>query len=400
MIQKEFSAIAKEDIDALIANAVSEGRTIEYKEQLPGGSDDDKREFLADASSFANAGGGDLIYGVREKRDGNGKATGIPEAAEGLAAINSDAENRRLDDMLRNGIDPRIPGIRLKHIDGFANGPVIVLRVPKSWASPHMVTFKNLSRFFSRTSAGKHQLDIREIRAGIVASDSLARQISAFRSDRVAKVLAGEVPFSVEPCPKLIIHLLPVSAFAEPTVIDLKAAQALETHDFEPMGRPDSYGPEFNFDGYAVSAEMGKPRLCYSYVQLFRNGTFEAVWTGFTREKALLIGPVERELFLGVPRYLKLLQKMSIEPPLFVGITLVGVKGLLIRTGNEMRMGWSTKPIDRDVLVLPEIFVEESFANVGMLRPALDTIWQASGWPRSLGFDENGKPVGSANYAY
>jgi len=313
MIPKEFDAITKEDVDALVLNEIPEGRTIEFKEQLPGGIDDDKREFLADASSFANAGGGDLIYGVREKRHASGKTTGILEAAEGLAAINSDAEKRRLDEILRNGTDPRIPGIRSKHIDGFASGPVIVLRVPKSWASPHMVTFKNWSRFFSRTSAGKYQLDVREIRAGFLASESLARQISAFRSDRVAKAFAGDVPFSVEACPKLILHLLPVSAFGEPTVVDLKVAQLLEAREFEPMGRPHSYGPDFNFDGYAVSAARGNPAVCYGYVQLFRNGALEAVWTGFTREKALLIGPVERELLLGVPRYLKLLQKLDLD---------------------------------------------------------------------------------------
>src|SRR2546425_901377 len=95
MIPKEFDAIAKEDIEVLVANAVSEGRTIEYKEQLPGGTDEDKREFLADVSSFANAAGGDLIYGVREKRDAGGKPLGIPEAAEGLAGVNADAEKRR-----------------------------------------------------------------------------------------------------------------------------------------------------------------------------------------------------------------------------------------------------------------------------------------------------------------
>src|SRR6185295_5139153 len=92
MIPRAFEAIAKQDIEALVTNAVSEGRTIEYKEQLPGGSDDDRREFLADASSFANAAGGDLIYGIREKRNAGGQATGMPEGAEGLPSINPDAE--------------------------------------------------------------------------------------------------------------------------------------------------------------------------------------------------------------------------------------------------------------------------------------------------------------------
>ena len=352
MISKEFDAIGKEDIEVLVANAVSEGRTIEYKEQLPGSTDDHRREFLADASSFANAGGGDLIYGIREKRDANGKPTGLPETAEGLPGVNADAEKRRLEEILRSGVDPRIPAIRPKHIDGFPAGPVIVLRIPKSWASPHMVIFKNQSRFFSRTSAGKHQLDVREIRAAFAASESLGDRMTAFRADRVAKLLASEGPMPLEPSPKVILHLLPVSAFAEATAIDLKAAQKLSNHDFQPMGPPHSYGPQFNFDGYLVSSEIGKPPLCDSYVQLFRNGTIEAVWSGFTHEKALRIGPLERELLQGVPRYLKILRDLGIEPPLFVVLSLVGVKALLIITSDERQWRLVSKPIDRDVLLL------------------------------------------------
>jgi len=39
---------------------------LDYKRDVPGESDQDKKEFLADISSFANATGGDLIYGVDE----------------------------------------------------------------------------------------------------------------------------------------------------------------------------------------------------------------------------------------------------------------------------------------------------------------------------------------------
>ena len=80
MIPKRFEDITKADIDALVANAVAEGRTIEYKRELPGNSDEDKREFLADVSSFANGAGGDIIYGVEEDK-------GVPTAASGLPSI-------------------------------------------------------------------------------------------------------------------------------------------------------------------------------------------------------------------------------------------------------------------------------------------------------------------------
>src|SRR5207247_8109289 len=131
--------------------------------------------------------------------------------------------------------------------------------------------------------------------------------------------------------------LLPVSAVAEATAVDLKAAQMLSTQEFQPMGPQDSCGPQFNFDGYLVSSEIGKPPLCDSYVQLFRNGSIEAVWTGFTREKALLIDPLEREIIHAVPRYLKLLRKLGVEPPLFGVLSLAGVKRLLIIPSDEIK---------------------------------------------------------------
>ena len=55
MIQKAFAGIDKDDIDSLVTNQVKEGRTIEYKATLPGVKDAEKKEFLADVSSFANA---------------------------------------------------------------------------------------------------------------------------------------------------------------------------------------------------------------------------------------------------------------------------------------------------------------------------------------------------------
>lgn len=64
MIAKRLSEIEKSDLDALVTNGVSEGKTLDYKLSLPGPSDDDKKEFLADVSSFANAGGGDIVFGI------------------------------------------------------------------------------------------------------------------------------------------------------------------------------------------------------------------------------------------------------------------------------------------------------------------------------------------------
>jgi predicted HTH transcriptional regulator len=174
VINKPFAHIEKSDIDALVTNEVREGRMLDYKEKVPGSSDSEKTEFIADVSSFANATGGYIVYGVRERRDENGKPTGIPESADGLEAVNADSEILRLESSIRTGLDPRVPGIRTKAVEGFTKGPVLVLWIPKSWLSPHMVIYKNHSRFYSRSSNGKYALDVTEIRSAFTLSESLA----------------------------------------------------------------------------------------------------------------------------------------------------------------------------------------------------------------------------------
>ena len=44
-------------------------KTIEYKAELHIDTGDDRKEFLADVTSFANSNGGDLIYGIQEDRE-------------------------------------------------------------------------------------------------------------------------------------------------------------------------------------------------------------------------------------------------------------------------------------------------------------------------------------------
>jgi len=154
MIPKQFSAIDKADIDSLVQSKTAERRTLEYKAELPLGTDDAKREFLSDVVSFANSGGGDILYGVVDEKDANGQPTGIPHEATGLAAVNETSEQLRLENICRDGIAPRIAGLQLKAVSGFPRGPVILMRIPRSWAAPHMVTFRNLSRFYARNSAG------------------------------------------------------------------------------------------------------------------------------------------------------------------------------------------------------------------------------------------------------
>src|SRR5271157_986514 len=89
---------------ALIENKVSERKSIDYKQALPGNSDAERKDFLADVSSLANAGGGHLVYGMKE-------AAGLPTELCGLEVDDPDATVAALDSRIRDGIKPRIPGV-------------------------------------------------------------------------------------------------------------------------------------------------------------------------------------------------------------------------------------------------------------------------------------------------
>jgi hypothetical protein len=53
--------ITEDHFQRLIAAQAAESLQVEYKRETYGTNDDQRREFLADVSSFANSAGGDLV---------------------------------------------------------------------------------------------------------------------------------------------------------------------------------------------------------------------------------------------------------------------------------------------------------------------------------------------------
>ena len=175
MLDKPIADITADDIQHLVDEGTPEKRTLEFKIELPGTKDSEKKEFLADVSSFANAVGGDLIFGVATT---DGRAT----AAPGVTAQNVEAEVLRLDQMIRSGISPRIVGFQIHRVPGLRNGLAIVIRIPRSWQGPHIVSYQQHFRFFSRNAAGKFPMDVSDIRAAVLNAGSTEERIRMFRN--------------------------------------------------------------------------------------------------------------------------------------------------------------------------------------------------------------------------
>ena len=156
LIDKPLELITEQDLLDLIGNQVREDKRIEFKATLPNDSDKQKKEFLADVSSFENASGGDLVFGMKAQN-------GVASQLIGLQLSSLDAEILRLENILRDGLDPRIPNIRLQEIS-LTSGVALLIRVTRSWIPPHRVKLGGTSRFYSRNSAGKYELDVSEMR--------------------------------------------------------------------------------------------------------------------------------------------------------------------------------------------------------------------------------------------
>src|SRR6266516_2606956 len=109
LYSKPLESIVESDLDTLIALQDSEAKSIEYKAKFPNfnvpppGRSEALKEFLADVSSFANAAGGDLIYGIRADK-------GIPKEAcgSGIQLADADGAILQLEELIRNHIRPRI----------------------------------------------------------------------------------------------------------------------------------------------------------------------------------------------------------------------------------------------------------------------------------------------------
>ncbi len=393
MIQKELEKISEEDLESLIAGEIKEGRTIDYKEQLnigDFGNADDKKEFLGDVSSFANASGGDLIIGIKEDK-------GLPISIPGLDTPDTDKEMLRIEQMIRDGIQPRIIGIRLAWVGLKSSRKVLIIRIPRSWNSPHKVAFRGWDKFFGRTSAGKAPMDITELRTAFNLSSSLSEQIRRFRTDRLSAIMSGETPVQFVQTPKIIIHLIPLYSFDYGQSIDLKQIYDASPYPMFVAGTDRRY----NFDGILMfRIDSGSNQLCRSYTQFYKKGIIEEVEGALLSIGALASDNGRRYMPLQefekmIPEFisemLKILKHQNVPPPVYIFVTLVGVKGYEAPSGRGMMWFSEARPakIDRDVLTLPESIVDDYEADVhDLMSNAIDSLWNACGYQSSLTYHD------------
>ncbi len=380
-------------LEALQADGVTEGRQLEYKEQLPADTDDEaKREFLRDVASFANSVGGDLIYGIREARDA-GTPTGAPEAIIGLPGVKLDQTQLRLESLLQNGVDPRIPGVLFHPISRGAQPPCLLVRVPQSPLRLHMVTYKGMYRFYGRGASGRFQLDVRQIRASFLEVETAQERVKRFRLDRVARVVARETPIQMGEGAKLMFHALPLTSLdVWPAFLKVAENESQIPNLLAPMGgTPNNW--RYNLDGFVAHTTRSDPSS-QTYIQLFRDGGIEAAGgiLYFNERRGGFYGlAVEKAAIPALTTIQRLWKLLGVTGPIALGLALSGVKGWKLLAGPYL-FGDRTETFDTDFAIIPEVVVQdENTPAEQALKPLFDLVWNAGGWPQSPFYTPSGQ---------
>jgi len=181
---KPIDQITDDEIRALVAEHAAERRHLEFKVTVDHRDDNDRLEALLDISSLANGGGGYVFVGVRD--DGTGRAQVFANPGD-TARI-----GRSVRDLCLEHIEPRIDALEIREriVDGH---PLVIVRVPVSARTPHMVTYQEGTHFWSRYEDGKRAMTYAETRAAFT-EDMLNRRLSTIEGAIAGLAQAGAGP--------------------------------------------------------------------------------------------------------------------------------------------------------------------------------------------------------------
>lgn len=342
------------DLQNLITYKVREGSNIEYKSQMIR-----DEQICAAVSSFANAYGGDFYIGIEE-------SNGEPTSLIGIEVKDIDSEELRINNVLQNGIEPKLGRYDLKSFQVGPGKHVILIRVYRSWTRPHRV-IKN-QKFYARKSNGKFPMDVHELREMFLGTTEFSKKYEHFKEERLLHYVNayGEQSF-------FMAHLLPLSCFENQYSLDIGLLGRLNLKPIASAG----WNPRINFHGLYSESERAESRM-----QIFKNGIIELTSVRLTRESKISSEYFESRLISSIMDQIENYKIMGIDEPFYLTCSFYGVEGF-----NFIIKGfYDVFPLSEDKLILPEILIDPS--NIEFLTPVavgqtimpiLDALWNAFG---------------------
>jgi hypothetical protein len=153
-------------------------------------------------------------------------------------------------------------------------------------------------------------------------------------------------------------------------------------------------GLRHNVDGLLAHSSSSTP---VAYAQLYRNGTLEVVHvqSGGQSGKGLPSRGFEQEIFEITMHALDVLKVSQVLPPVAMLLSFTGIKGWGMVVHDPWGHHAGNAGFDRDPLLIPELIIESLMTDDvrKLVKPLLDSTWQAADFERSLSYDEGGNWV-------
>jgi schlafen family protein len=393
MLLAELAKIDEAHLLSVCAEHRSESQTLDFKRDLPGTDDKSKREFLKDVCAFANADGGDLVYGLQEKPAGHADHLApIPAATHGI-----DSTKLRLAQILQTGLEPPLAGVVMQPVPLASGDYVLVVRVPGSFQRPHRYRTGAHTRWVVRVDTGTVDLTYEQIRDAFDRGATLAERARRFRDERLSGVVSGTNGRPLRTGPRCVVHLIPLAAVAGRLAIDVGPLyhNGYQEFMFDDWGGATR---DFNLDGLVIYP--GRHGVDIAYSQLFRAGAFEAArWVGTLTAQdeqdktAIASGVVSGFVRAALLKFFAAAARWNVSGPAIAATALLDLHGWHFR--HFPQSGWIVRQLaDRPNLMIPEVWVDQVGAvenpDATVIRPLLDTLWQAFGLERCMFYDAQG----------
>lgn len=386
MIPADLKDISSDHIQALVAGRVEEGRTLEFKRELPGSTREARKEFIADVCAMANTAGGDIVYGVDEDREG--RATAI-----NAVSFNPDELVLQLSSVLADGLEPRLHGIVMRPVEIRDGTRVLVIRVPRAHNGLHRSAQDR--GFWVRESRSKQALDVPGITSRFRALFGREDRLVDFLARRYAAISTNQCSLALQPGQKVVVHLLPAHEFLDGAEVNLEPVVGPGT--FPVMPREHGGDRTMTLDGVMHHPGISRGAV-RAFTLLFHSGVVEAVASlGTSTEGAAtnLRFEVVEDYILGflqaaLPRAS---QHLSDGWPILARFAIVGAHLAGAEPADRTRFfldDVAPVRVFEPVLALPEVLFESDPGTSlpTFLRPAFDRLWQAWGYVRSYSYQQ------------
>jgi hypothetical protein len=205
--------------------------------------------------------------------------------------------------------------------------------------------------------------------------------IREFRLERLAAITAEDVPHLLRKGPKMVIHVVPYGALEQG--FGASGIELLRTRDLAlPPHATYVSDVSINLDGIVTWWAQT------AYVQIFRDGSVEAVTVLPEQDGGFYVDGVKREREIPeiIRRYLEIPQRLLVPGPIAIMLSYLSVRGCALKT----TLGDFTGRIERDEIILPEtVFDGQSNDLPQRLKPAIYAVWNAFGMLQSYNYDKN-----------